>query len=110
PACGHRAAVRPGAEKESTPGDGRHRPRTIRATVRGIGPSRPNPAPQGVRDPPHPRTSDYGSRTTDHGPRTRSVPPDAHRQRATRTPKTVRDARRAQVQVQASHLLTDEER
>ncbi|MDT9691140.1 IS200/IS605 family accessory protein TnpB-related protein [Streptomyces sp. P9(2023)] len=41
------------------------------------------------------------------GPRTRSVPPDAERTRATRTPKTVRDVRSAQAWVQDSLLLTD---
>jgi IS605 OrfB family transposase len=41
------------------------------------------------------------------GPRTRSVPPDAERTRATRTPKTVRDVRSVQVWVQDSLLLTD---
>ncbi|MBT2386780.1 transposase, partial [Streptomyces sp. ISL-11] len=44
------------------------------------------------------------------GPRTRSVPPDAERTRATRTPKTVRDVRSDQEWVQDSLLLTDEER
>ncbi|MGW6862633.1 IS200/IS605 family accessory protein TnpB-related protein [Streptomyces xanthophaeus] len=41
------------------------------------------------------------------GPRTRSVPPDAERTRATRTPKTVRDVRSDQEWVQDSLLLTD---
>ncbi|GAA3784926.1 IS200/IS605 family accessory protein TnpB-related protein [Streptomyces chiangmaiensis] len=41
------------------------------------------------------------------GPRTRSVPPDAERTRATRTSKTVGDVRSAQVRVQDSPLLTD---
>ncbi|MDT9692260.1 transposase [Streptomyces sp. P9(2023)] len=41
------------------------------------------------------------------GPRTRSVQPDAERKRATRAPKTVRDARSDQVWVQDSLLLTD---
>ncbi|WP_329053500.1 transposase [Streptomyces violaceus] len=41
------------------------------------------------------------------GPRTRCVPPDAERTRATRTPKTVRDVRSDQVWVQDSLLLTD---
>ncbi|MFI1565694.1 IS200/IS605 family accessory protein TnpB-related protein [Streptomyces sp. NPDC020490] len=44
------------------------------------------------------------------GPRTRCVPPDAERTRATRTPKTVRDVRSDQVWVQDSLLLTDQER
>jgi IS605 OrfB family transposase len=37
------------------------------------------------------------------GPRTRSVQPDAERKRATRAPKTVRDARSDQVWVQPAH-------
>ncbi|MFG2880273.1 IS200/IS605 family accessory protein TnpB-related protein [Streptomyces sp. NPDC048337] len=41
------------------------------------------------------------------GPRTRSVQPDAERKRATRTPKTVRDARSAGTWVQDSLLITD---
>ncbi|MFH8471202.1 IS200/IS605 family accessory protein TnpB-related protein [Streptomyces sp. NPDC018000] len=41
------------------------------------------------------------------GPRTRSVPPDAERTRATRTSKTVRDVRSDQEWVQDSLLLTD---
>ncbi|WP_030679159.1 IS200/IS605 family accessory protein TnpB-related protein [Streptomyces cellulosae] len=41
------------------------------------------------------------------GPRTRCVSPDAARTRATRTPKTVRDARSDLVWVQDSLLLTD---
>ncbi|MEU1407719.1 IS200/IS605 family accessory protein TnpB-related protein [Streptomyces sp. NPDC005728] len=41
------------------------------------------------------------------GPRTRSVPPDAQRTRATRTPKTVRDVRSDQEWVQDSLLPTD---
>jgi IS605 OrfB family transposase len=41
------------------------------------------------------------------GPRTRSVSPDAERKRVTRTPKTVRDVRSAQVWVQDPLLLTD---
>ncbi|NEC08976.1 transposase [Streptomyces sp. SID7909] len=41
------------------------------------------------------------------GPRTRSVPPDAARTRATRAPNTVRDVRSARVWVQDSLLLTE---
>ncbi|WP_326753915.1 transposase [Streptomyces hirsutus] len=41
------------------------------------------------------------------GPRTRSVPPDAERTRATRTPNTVRDVRSEREWVQDSLLLTD---
>ncbi|WTI84456.1 transposase [Streptomyces sp. NBC_00726] len=41
------------------------------------------------------------------GPRTRSVPPDTARTRATRTPNTVRDVRSARVWVQDSLLLTE---
>ncbi|MET8216272.1 IS200/IS605 family accessory protein TnpB-related protein [Streptomyces hirsutus] len=44
------------------------------------------------------------------GPRTRSVPPDAERTRATRTSRTVRGVRSVQEWVQDSLLLTDEER
>ncbi|THA28031.1 transposase, partial [Streptomyces sp. A1277] len=48
-----------------------------------------------------------GPRPRIPGPRTRSVPPDAERTRATRTPKTVRDVRSAKVWVQDSLLLTE---
>ncbi|MCX5393953.1 transposase [Streptomyces sp. NBC_00094] len=48
-----------------------------------------------------------GTRPRIPGPRTRSVQPDAERKRATRAPKTVRDARSDQVWVQDSLLLTD---
>lgn len=48
-----------------------------------------------------------GSRPRLPGPRTRSVPPDAERTRATRTPNTVRDGRSEQQWVQDSLLLTD---
>ncbi|GAA2315292.1 IS200/IS605 family element transposase accessory protein TnpB [Streptomyces hawaiiensis] len=48
-----------------------------------------------------------GTRPRIPGPRTRSVSPEAERKRATRTPKTVRDVRSAQVWVQDSLLLTD---
>ncbi|MEF9907886.1 transposase [Streptomyces sp. P9-A2] len=41
------------------------------------------------------------------GPRTRSVPPDAERTRATRTPNTVRDVRGERERVQDPLLLTD---
>ncbi|MEU1695094.1 IS200/IS605 family accessory protein TnpB-related protein, partial [Streptomyces hirsutus] len=41
------------------------------------------------------------------GPRTRSVPPDAERTRATRTPTTVRGVRSEREWVQDSLLLTD---
>jgi IS605 OrfB family transposase len=41
------------------------------------------------------------------GPRTRSVPPDTERTRATRTPKTVRDVRSDQEWVQDPLLLTE---
>ncbi|MFD0228195.1 IS200/IS605 family accessory protein TnpB-related protein [Streptomyces hirsutus] len=44
------------------------------------------------------------------GPRTRSVPPDAERTRATRTPTTVRDVRGEQERVQDPLLLTHQER
>ncbi|MFD6325196.1 IS200/IS605 family accessory protein TnpB-related protein [Streptomyces sp. NPDC058442] len=48
-----------------------------------------------------------GPRPRIPGPRTRSVPPDAERTRATRTPNTVRDVRSEQQWVQDSLLLTD---
>ncbi|MEV6260850.1 IS200/IS605 family accessory protein TnpB-related protein [Streptomyces sp. NPDC051784] len=48
-----------------------------------------------------------GPRPRIPGPRTRSVPPDTARTRATRTPKTVRDVRSARVWVQDSLLLTE---
>ncbi|MFD6905565.1 IS200/IS605 family accessory protein TnpB-related protein [Streptomyces sp. NPDC058726] len=51
-----------------------------------------------------------GPRPRIPGPRTRSVPPDAERTRATSASKTVRDAPVMQVWVQDSLLLTDEER
>ncbi|MZF87360.1 IS200/IS605 family accessory protein TnpB-related protein [Streptomyces sp. SID5643] len=51
-----------------------------------------------------------GPRPRMPGPRTRSVPPDAGRTRATRTSTTVRDARSGQEWVQNSLLLTEEER
>ncbi|MER5843806.1 IS200/IS605 family accessory protein TnpB-related protein [Streptomyces prasinus] len=44
------------------------------------------------------------------GPRTRAVPPDAERTRATRTPTTVRDVRSDQEWVPDSLPLTDQER
>ncbi|MFC8537262.1 IS200/IS605 family accessory protein TnpB-related protein [Streptomyces sp. NPDC057249] len=48
-----------------------------------------------------------GPRPRIPGPRTRSVPPDAARTRATRTPKTVRDVRSEQEWIQDSLLLTE---
>ncbi|MFG2566599.1 IS200/IS605 family accessory protein TnpB-related protein [Streptomyces sp. NPDC048567] len=48
-----------------------------------------------------------GPRPRIPGPRTRSVPPNAARTRATRTPKTVRDVRSARMWVQDSLLLTE---
>ncbi|WP_415942353.1 IS200/IS605 family accessory protein TnpB-related protein [Streptomyces sp. 067-1] len=48
-----------------------------------------------------------GSRPRIPGPRTRSVPPDTARTRATRTPNTVRGARSEQEWVQDSLLLTE---
>ncbi|MGR3938142.1 IS200/IS605 family accessory protein TnpB-related protein [Streptomyces sp. BRA346] len=48
-----------------------------------------------------------GPRPCIPGPRTRSVPPDAERTRATRTPNTVRDLRSDQEWVQDSLLLTE---
>jgi IS605 OrfB family transposase len=72
--------------------------------------------------PPHDQSDRVGHRTVQAGPvslgreeprprfpgpRTRSVPPDAARTRATRTPTTVRGARSEQEWVQDSLLLTD---
>ncbi|MCT7353124.1 transposase [Streptomyces sp. 15-116A] len=51
-----------------------------------------------------------GPRPRIPGPRTRSVPPDAARTRATRTSNTVRDVRSRQGWVQGSLLLTEQER
>ncbi|WP_217170932.1 transposase [Streptomyces sp. AC512_CC834] len=48
-----------------------------------------------------------GPRPRIPGPRTRSVPPDTERTRATRTPNTVRDVRSEQEWVQDPLLLTD---
>ncbi|MFK0254215.1 IS200/IS605 family accessory protein TnpB-related protein [Streptomyces sp. NPDC090445] len=48
-----------------------------------------------------------GTRPRIPGPRTRSAQPDAERKRATRAPKTVRDARSDQAWVQDPLLLTD---
>ncbi|MGW2130697.1 IS200/IS605 family accessory protein TnpB-related protein [Streptomyces coelicoflavus] len=48
-----------------------------------------------------------GPRPRIPGPRTRSVPPDTARKRATRTPNTVRDVRSDQGWVQDSLLLTE---
>ncbi|WP_405937653.1 transposase [Streptomyces sp. NBC_00726] len=48
-----------------------------------------------------------GPRPRIPGPRTRSVPPDAARTRATRTPNTVRSVRSARAWVQDSFLLTE---
>ncbi|MFG2568125.1 IS200/IS605 family accessory protein TnpB-related protein [Streptomyces sp. NPDC048567] len=48
-----------------------------------------------------------GPRPRIPGPRTRSVPPDTARTRATRTPKTVRDVRSTRMWVQDSLLLTE---
>ncbi|MFF7311476.1 IS200/IS605 family accessory protein TnpB-related protein [Streptomyces sp. NPDC008137] len=72
--------------------------------------------------PPHDRSDRVGHRTVQAesvapgreeprpripGPRTRSVPPDAERTRATRTSKTVRDVRSDHEWVQDSLLLTE---
>ncbi|GGP97747.1 hypothetical protein GCM10010279_00380 [Streptomyces mutabilis] len=51
-----------------------------------------------------------GPRPRVPGPRTRSVPPDTERKRATRTPNTVRGARSAQAWVQDPLLHTEQER
>ncbi|MEU4985602.1 IS200/IS605 family accessory protein TnpB-related protein [Streptomyces sp. NPDC021969] len=48
-----------------------------------------------------------GSRPRIPGPRTRSVPPDTARTRATRTPNTVRDVRSEQEWIQDPLLLTE---
>ncbi|MGW3680161.1 IS200/IS605 family accessory protein TnpB-related protein [Streptomyces prasinus] len=59
-----------------------------------------------VQAPPDAPGSE-GPRPRISGPRTRSVPPDAERTRATRTPNTVRGARSEQEWVQDSLLLTE---
>ncbi len=71
------------APKGTRSGDGRHRPTTTRAIVVGIGPSRPDQEPSGVRDPA-PAFPDHA-----HD----ACRPDAERTRATRTPNTVRGVR-----------------
>ncbi|MGW7289934.1 IS200/IS605 family accessory protein TnpB-related protein [Streptomyces sp. NPDC054847] len=73
------------------------------------------PPPQHQRDAAGHRTVQAGSgalgreepRHRVPGPRTRSVPPDTERTRATRTPKTVRDVRSDQERVQDPLLLTE---
>nr|WP_303712347.1 hypothetical protein [Kutzneria buriramensis]WKX11412.1 hypothetical protein Q4V64_29425 [Kutzneria buriramensis] len=64
-------------------GDGRHRPAPTGAMGAGIGPSRPNQWPRGVRETA-PASPDHG-----HDP----CAPDAARTRWTRTPNTVRGVR-----------------
>ncbi|WP_329344859.1 transposase [Streptomyces sp. NBC_01352] len=81
-----------------------------------------HPIRRRMTPPPHDQSDCVGHRTVQAdseapgreeprprvpGPRTRCVPPDAARTRATRTPKTVRDVRSDQVWVQDSLLLTD---
>jgi IS605 OrfB family transposase len=73
------------------------------------------PPPQHQRDAAGHRTVQAGSDTPGRegprpripGPRTRSVPPDTERTRATRTPETVRDVRSDQERVQDPLLLTE---
>ncbi|MEV0301817.1 IS200/IS605 family accessory protein TnpB-related protein [Streptomyces prasinus] len=72
-------------------------PRTHRSDGCGHRTVQAGPEPPG-REGPRPRLP---------GPRTRSVPPDAERKRATRTSSTVRDVRREREWVQDSLLLTD---
>ncbi|MDQ0847974.1 IS605 OrfB family transposase [Streptomyces sp. V1I6] len=72
-------------------------PRTHQSDGRGHRTAQAPPDTPG-REGPRPRIP---------GPRTRSVPPDTERTRATRTPKTVRDVRSDQEWVQDSLLLTE---
>ncbi|MGC0372595.1 IS200/IS605 family accessory protein TnpB-related protein [Streptomyces sp. SAI-229] len=72
-------------------------PRAHQSDVHGHRTAQAGPDTPG-REGPRPRLP---------GPRTRSVPPDAERTRATRTPNTVRDVRSEQAWVQDSLLLTD---
>ncbi len=72
-------------------------PRAHQSDVHGHRTVQATPEPPG-REGPRPRVP---------GPRTRSVPPDAERTRATRTPNTVRDVRSDQKWVQDSLLLID---
>ncbi|MGW2128373.1 IS200/IS605 family accessory protein TnpB-related protein [Streptomyces coelicoflavus] len=72
-------------------------PRTHQSDGRGHRTVQAGPETPG-REGPRPRIL---------GPRTRSVPPDTERTRATRTPKTVRDVRTVQEWVQDSLLLTE---
>jgi IS605 OrfB family transposase len=73
------------------------------------------PPPQHQRDAAGHRTVQAGSDTPGRegprpripGPRTRSVPPDTERTRATGTPETVRDVRSDQERVQDPLLLTE---
>ncbi|MFD5364818.1 IS200/IS605 family accessory protein TnpB-related protein [Streptomyces tendae] len=72
-------------------------PRTHQSDGRGHRTLQTGPDTPG-REGPRPRIP---------GPRTRSVPPDTERTRATRTSNTVRDVRSAQEWVQDSLLLTE---
>lgn len=78
-----RASRSAGVPEGTRSGDGRHRPATTRVIVAGIGPSRPDRNPLGVRNPA-PASPDHG-----HDP----LAPDAERTRGTRTPQTVRGVR-----------------
>ncbi|MGW5215466.1 IS200/IS605 family accessory protein TnpB-related protein [Streptomyces sp. NPDC004051] len=89
-AIGRRAQGHP-IRRRTTP------PRAHQSDAHGHRTVQARPAVPG-REGPRPRIP---------GPRTRSVPPDAARTRATRTPKTVRGVRSDQVWVQDSLLLTD---
>ncbi len=55
-------------------GDGRHRPRSTRAMLRGIGPSRPDQAHEGVRKPAHPSRSVHTMHAAGRGHRERGRP------------------------------------
>ncbi|WP_406470195.1 transposase [Streptomyces hirsutus] len=89
-AIGRRAQGHP-LRRRTTP------PRAHRSDVHGHRTVQAGPDAPG-REEPRPRVP---------GPRTRSVPPDAERTRATRTPRTVRGVRSGQEWVQDPLLLTD---
>ncbi|MDX3386180.1 transposase [Streptomyces niveiscabiei] len=73
-------------------------PRDEQSDRRGHRTVQARPETPGRDEEPRPRVP---------GPRTRCVPPDAARTRATRTPNTVRDVRSDQVWVQDPLLLTE---
>jgi IS605 OrfB family transposase len=92
-AIGRRAHGHP-IRRRTTP------PRAHQSDAHGHRTVQARPAAPG-REGPRPRIP---------GPRTRSVPPDTARTRATRTSTTVRDVRSDQAWVQDPLLLTDQER